>query len=393
VVAVSDAGVFRRWRPWQPAVVAAAVVTMWWLFLRDVRPVDLPVFLESGRQVLSHHDPYPSLQSPTLTTNSAFVYPLVVAWLFAPLAALPDWVAGPLFVTLSIAALVLGCRLAAPRSPLVPVAVVCSAGALIGLEDGTLNALLFLALACAWRWRDRPVPAGVVLALAVVAKLFLWLLLAWPLLAGRRTLTLVATGTTAGLLTVGFLAGRTGPLAFFRLLGKLSAIESPHGKSLTALLLLLGVPRPVASVLVLALVAAALAGAWFAIRHEKLSETGLFGIVIAISILSSPIVWVHYDVLLFLALLPGSNATRKAGLLAVATWAQGLPHTVASAAHGTGHGPDWWGPVIGSAVAAVVGIVAVRSARGSATPTPSGADENRGRGVPDTDTLSCTVRP
>ncbi len=66
-------------------VLAAAVYAA---FVAPIRQVDLDVFLRAGQAVLHGHDPYSSTHSETIRTNAAFVYPLAVAWWFAPLSTI-----------------------------------------------------------------------------------------------------------------------------------------------------------------------------------------------------------------------------------------------------------------------------------------------------------------
>ena len=52
---------------------------------------------------------------------------------------------------------------------------------------------LMLLVAVAWRWRDRAVPAGLALGYGVAVKLFLWPVVVWLALVGRRGAASIAS--------------------------------------------------------------------------------------------------------------------------------------------------------------------------------------------------------
>src|ERR1700760_846893 len=129
-------------------------VAVYFAFVAPIRQVDLDVFLRAGQAVIHGHDPYSSTHSETIRTNAAFVYPVAVAWWFAPLSAI-----GASHVIYAIASLIaigLACYWARPGQPLIAALVLLSSAAVIGLQDGSVNPWLLLGLIAAWRWRDRP---------------------------------------------------------------------------------------------------------------------------------------------------------------------------------------------------------------------------------------------
>jgi glycosyl transferase family 87 len=129
-------------------------------------------------QVLDMHRPFAS--SP------------VLAWLFAPLTALPEPAAYAVWTALSAAALVFAWRIAAPHRGIAKVTLLLAAvglwPVLLTLYFGQPTLILLAAVAGAW-WlvaNDRPVAAGAVLALATFLKPQALLLLPLALLVAGR---------------------------------------------------------------------------------------------------------------------------------------------------------------------------------------------------------------
>ena len=204
-------------------------------FVAPIRQVDLDVFLRAGQAVLHGHDPYSSTHSETIRTNAAFVYPLAVAWWFAPLSAIGA--SHLLYAIASLLAIGLACWWARPGQPLIAALVLLSSAAVIGLQDGSVNPWLLLGLIAAWRWRDRPIVTGLVVAALIICKLFLWPVLGWLLLSRRYRAAGTATVVTGVVLVAGFTFGPLGSSAYASMLHVLSGLEAPHAAGLSGLLI------------------------------------------------------------------------------------------------------------------------------------------------------------
>jgi hypothetical protein len=261
--------------------------------LASAQAFDFHTFWVAGGRFLRGDDPYPALAqlhafSPV--SQQSFIYPAPVAAFFAPLSLLPYALAKPLFVAalavaVAVSLLVLGvrdwrCYAAAFASPAV----------LSGISVGTISPLLLLGLALVWRSRERPWRCGITVALVVVAKLFLWPLLLWLVFSGRRRSAAVAGASAAALCVAGWMRlGFQGVDTYPGLLHRMSVLEGPHGDGvLWALggLHLYELVIPVAAVVV-------------AVSARRLSVERSFAIAIAVALVSTPILWVHY-----LAVLP-----------------------------------------------------------------------------------------
>jgi hypothetical protein len=240
----------------------------------------------------------PSLSAEAIQDVYRFPYPAPVAVVLAPLGALPFEVAASLLTVASIVAMLLSLRLlgvADPRCYGLAFLWVTTLGA---IRLGTLTPLLLLGIAVAWRFRDRTGIAAGALAAVVVAKLFLWPLLFWPLFTRRPRLTLWAVVTAAAAMLAGWaVLGFAGLRDYPDLLSSLSASVQGQGWSLVALGLGLGLSTGVAKAVAVAVGVGLVAAAWRAGR-DPLGDGRALSLALLAAIALSPIVWLHYFVLL-----------------------------------------------------------------------------------------------
>lgn len=297
------------------AVTAVLAVT----FGDLLGPFDFLTFFHAGRQVLEGESPYPSVGSAVFRSGHGFVYPLFVAWLFAPLALFPQVGAEIVYGCASVVAIVVSCRMLGRRDFAAPALVMVCSTTIIGLQMGTVNAFLLLGLACAWYWRDsHPVLSGAVLGLAAGAKLFLLPVLIWPFLRRRWSAGGSTLATVLVLLGGGGLLGSESPVSYLHLLSKLAANEVVSSWSLSSLFQSVGLSRTGSSAAAVAVVVAGLAV--LLRRRRVLADERVLGAVVVLSLLMSPIVWSSYLLLLVVPLLlvdPGDDVLAAA---AVASW-------------------------------------------------------------------------
>jgi alpha-1,2-mannosyltransferase len=267
---------------------------------------DFHQFWQGGRDVAHGHSPYPASESlPADGTQLGpvaiqevfrFPYPAPAALLMVPFGLLPFNVAAAIFVLCSAVAVFLALRLLGVTDWRCYGVVFASITTLGALRLGTFTCLLFLGLALAWRWRDRRVAVGAVVACVVALKVFLWPLVVWLLLtrriaSGALAIALAATLTLGSWALLGFAGLRSYP----HLLDSLSTAVQGKGWSLVALGLSFGLSATTGK-----LVAVALSCALFALacRSAGRRELALFTVAIAAALLLSPIVWMHYFLLL-----------------------------------------------------------------------------------------------
>jgi hypothetical protein len=133
----------------------------------------------------------------------------------------------------------------------------------------------------------------------VLAKVFPWPLLLWPVVARRwRTLLLVLPFMVVPALAGWAVIGFHSLLAYPGMLSNLSYIESRAGVSVYAMLLSLGVGHGAALVLAVGTGGCLVAGAWRVSRQPG-GAARAFGLLVVAALSASPLVWIHYEVLLF----------------------------------------------------------------------------------------------
>ena len=285
---------------------------------------DFRAFYDGGSAYLHGHSPYPAARLAALTNKQNFVYPLPVAGFFAPLALLPFWVGAALFTAVNVAALALTLRVLDVRDPRCYVVAFLALPSQYALKLGTIMPLLALLLALAWRFRDRARLAVPILALLVLAKVFLWPIGVWYLATRRIGAAIGACILAAGLVVVSTVPVGLAPLrAYPHLLSVLSGFESSFSWSLTSLGLSLGLAPSWATVLQYAAGGVVLGAMLRAARRGDLP--GSFSLAVAASLALSPIVWGHYLVLCLVPL--ALRAPRFSALWLATAWV--LPDTTA----------------------------------------------------------------
>jgi hypothetical protein len=267
-------------------------------------------FWPAGRRVLHGVSPY-LLGRGDIATGRAFPYPGVAAVLFAPLALVPR-VAGDVMFTGA-------CVLAAPVTLWVLGArdrrlygiVFLWAPVMTAWQTANLSLLLCLGLALLWRHRDRPAIAGLVAALMVSLKPFVWPVGLW-LVATRRYR---ATGwaLVIGVAINAFAWGLLGFGEIHRYLldaSKVSSYFYRHAYTVVALGLHLGLGRTGATALAAAVCVAA--GVACAVAGRRGEEVRALALCVALTLFATPVQWMHY---LVLVLVPLALARPRMGRL------------------------------------------------------------------------------
>jgi alpha-1,2-mannosyltransferase len=272
---------------------------------------DFKALWHAGRNVAHGRDPYPSLASisPKLSVaHQEFIYPAAVAVAMVPLGVLPFGVAAGVFVVLSIASVGLTMWILGVRDWRCYGIVFAWIPVLESFRLGAVTPLLALGLAGIWALRDRRWSLPVLVCAVVLAKLFLWPLFVW-LLATRRwgaairaALVTVVVGAV-GWAIVGFATLRRYP----HLLQRMTDVQYRKSYGIDGLLGSLGAGQTWAhrGVLVVAIVGVA-AIAW--VRRDM----SAFTLAIFVSLLASPLVWLHYYGLL---LVPVALASKRLSFL------------------------------------------------------------------------------
>jgi hypothetical protein len=324
-------------------------------------PYDFAVFLTAAESIRAGKSPY--VDPDTISEGDApYAYPPLLAIVLVPATALPDEVHGSTPVGVLVSLLLIACVVGALVLLDVrdwrcyPVALLYPP-TLENVEYGAVGPVLVLLVALAWRYRDRVWPAAAALGAAIALKLFVWPLLVW-LAATRRW----AGAVSAALVGVGLALGSWAVIGFDGiadypdLLRRLSDIEAENSYSAYAILVTIGLPSGAAHVAVALAAGALLVLAWRVARNGGDGDRRALSLALAAGFVLTPIVWLHYLVLL---VVPIALARPRLSAL----WFVPLAMTVFELLdfyRGWPRG-DGWALASVAAVTAVVFAVAARS--------------------------------
>jgi hypothetical protein len=294
------------------AAVIATVVAVWAAahYIRQLRdfveipyaPHDLSVFLAAAGKVLHGASPY------VFRADETYAYPPLLGFLVSPLHPLDPGVAAVVWAVISLAAIggalwLLGLR--DWRCYALTAAYVFTRSA---VDLGTVGPLLLLAVAVAWRWRERLLEPALAVGAAVALKLFLWPLAAWLAVMRRGRAALASVGVALVLVLLPWaVIGFAGITDYPSVLHRLSDDEASSSYSIIALAVRAHLPQSAG--VVLSILAAGLllaAAAWIA-RDERRAlrdrDIAVLTLALAAALAASPIVWVHYFLLLLVPLV------------------------------------------------------------------------------------------
>src|SRR5262245_14908896 len=305
-------------------------------------------YLPAADAVLHGNSPYPALDDPILEDQKGYVYPPQLLLALVPLTPLPNGVVGVVVAVGLIALLLYTLRLLGIRD------VRCYAAALLwmptasGLLLGNVSIPLAFAAAVAWRYRDEVWKPSWSLGLAISAKLLMWPVLVWTLATRRLRVTAwaVAIGaavTVAAWAVIGF-DGLTG---YPDLLRRLSDIQSDRSYSLVGMASTAGLGDPVGQALTVLVGGGLLAGCVSFARRSD--DARSFTCALAATLALSPIVWLHYLVVLLVPVAVARPRFSPLWLLPVLLWVSPRP--------GYAEGVQTFLPAIGAAILVTILLV------------------------------------
>jgi Glycosyltransferase family 87 len=308
---------------WVPFLFFAVVVAAD-VHFRGSSLGDWEIFRGASRSVLHGHSPYPAADPSALVHNDRFVYPPITALLVAPLAVLPNLAGQVLILLLALACVLLALRLLGVRDWRCYGLALLTAPVLDTMSLGALSSAMLLGVAAAWRYRDRPYVAAPVTALTAVAKLFAWPLFVW-LLATRRLKTGFAAAAVSVVLLVGGWAaiGFAGLHGYPHLLRVLSRVEAVQSYSLVGLFRLEGTA---ATALTALLAVAVVVAVVFAARGPEGDRRAL-SVAVAGALLATPVLWLHYLVLLFVPIALARPRLSALWFAPLAFWLTPVAHS------------------------------------------------------------------
>ena len=246
---------------------------------------DFNIFRNAGAAVLHGKSPW---------SVDGFIYPATAAVAFVPFGALSFVWGGWIFVALIIAATLGALWILDARDWRCYALVLVSFPGRTSVTTGTLSGVCALLAAGVYRYRDDRLRAGVALTVGLATKLFLWPLGVW-LLATRRARTAIsATAAMLLLLAVSWLVVGVSNYGSYRDSVREARQLADVSYSPFALVRSFGVSPTVATLLVGAVGLAILSTSWF-VKDEAIT----FTLAILAALVMSPVLWIHYLVLLF----------------------------------------------------------------------------------------------
>jgi alpha-1,2-mannosyltransferase len=223
-----------------------------------------------------------------------YVYPPLLAELLVPFTLLPIDAASFVAFLASVAAVFGALALVGVRDARCYAAVVLWAPGWNAFEMGNVTAALTLAAALVWRYRDRGWPSASALGVSLATKLFFAPLVVWAAATRRARLGRQAVAIAVGLMLVSWAAIGFTDLTSFP--NQIREVQFDESYSLVGMAQALGFDP------LLGRLAMMLAGAVLLLGVVVLGRRGdearAFACAIIATLALSPVVWMHYLVLL-----------------------------------------------------------------------------------------------
>jgi hypothetical protein len=294
------------------AVLPAATLAMLFWAGQDVIAWDFQrSFRPAADAVMNGISPYPPPVLESMADRAAFVYLPLGAILFVPFVALPPYAGGLVATALVVVLSLVALRILGVRDWRCYGLAFLSPAMVSAIQTTNLTLPLLCALAAIWALRQRAVLPGLVLAVTLATKLFLWPVFVW-LVATRRYRAAVASAATTVVLVVGSwaLIGFAGLRDYPALLRVLAEALERDSYTIFALASDLGAPDLLARGLGIAVATTTLVGCW--VLGRRGDDARSFTLAIVAALLFTPIVWLHYFMLL---LVPIAIVHKRLSLL------------------------------------------------------------------------------
>jgi alpha-1,2-mannosyltransferase len=281
-------------------------------------------YLPAAEAVLDGESPYPALDDPILDEQKGYVYPPQLALALVPLSFLPTPVVAFLVALLMLTLVGVTLYVLEVRDLRCYAAAAMWVPVISGFLLGNVSIPLALALAVVWRYRDSVRAPAVALGLAVSAKLLLWPMFVWMIVTRRIQSALLAVLLGVGLTLVAWAAiGFAGLTGYPDLLQRLSDLQSERSYSIVGMVATLGLPDASGRVLTLLVGGGLLIACVVFARRDD--EERAFTCAVGATLALSPIVWLHYLVLLLVPLGIHRPRFTLLWLLPVLLWVSPRP--------------------------------------------------------------------
>lgn len=227
----------------------------------------------------------------------AFPYPALAAVAFVPLSLLPQGLADALYTTLLIGATFLTLWVLRVRDWRVYGVALLWGPVAAAWQSANLTLVLVLGTALLWRARHRPFVAGLLVALLISLKPFIWPLAVW-LLTTRRWAAVGWAAACGAVLNLAAWAvvGFNQVDAYRRVVQGVTAIMEHRGYSIINFASHLGWDGTPADLLTVVTILGLVAGC-IAVGYRGDHQRAL-ALSIAAAILGTPVLWTHYFALL-----------------------------------------------------------------------------------------------
>jgi hypothetical protein len=255
-------------------------------------------YLPAAHAVLAGRSPYPPASVGALTPRTAFVYPPLTAYLAVPLTVLPLWAVEALATAVALACIVAALLLIGVRDWRCIMVVFLWLPAYSAIQTANVTLLILVGLSLLWRLRDRAWCVAILAGFLIALKLFLWPVLVWLIVTRRLRGAAGAVVATTALIAVPWAGiGFGGTTAYPHLLSLLSRVEGREGYTIAAAVsgtMSWRAASLIGTTLGLGIVALA--------AHRRSDDRASFILTIAAMLALSPIVYMHYFLVLLLVL-------------------------------------------------------------------------------------------
>ena len=284
-------------------------------------------YWRAGHRVLLGLSPY-AWTHAQVVNKIIFVYPALSAVIFAPLSEIGRGTGSVIFMLLCIVLVPATLSLLSVRDAGIYAITLLWLPVYAAWQTANETMFLVFGLACVWRWRDRPLVAGVLTGAMISLKPLLWPLVLWMLATRRWRASAVAliSGLAFNLLAWSV-------VGFGQISSYLSAASADTtaawrtGWGVPALLGHFGVGFTGGLVTMLALSAALVAAVVYSAVMQR-DELRVLTWTVALALVSSPLLWSHYLVLMLVPLALSRPRLHWVWVLPVLMWVSPLGMTV-----------------------------------------------------------------
>ncbi|HEX3615294.1 MAG TPA: glycosyltransferase family 87 protein [Solirubrobacteraceae bacterium] len=282
--------------------VAATLALLAFQFKINAVALDFRVaYWPAASRLLHGLSPY-AVSHAQIVAGTAFVYPALSAVVFAPFALVGNGVAQVLYMLVCVACIPAILRVLNVRDWRIYGLVMLWLPVFDGWQSGNVTLPLTLLTALIWRYRERAVVAGVLTALAISLKPFVWPLGLWLLVTRRWRAAAWALGSGLAInLVVWAIVGFNEIHTYLRLSSAVTDALWRGGYSMVSVAGHLGLGRATGEGLLLVTSAAAVAAVIY-LGTVRRRERDALVMSVLLMLLASPLLWAHYFSLLLIPL-------------------------------------------------------------------------------------------